>query len=411
MAGTPWRLDRDHRARLADALRRQIDFGRAFPHPAGGAAWLDSAGAPDLGRPVFTWITARMAHVYALGGLAGIAGCDELADLALAGLTGRLRDHEHGGWVTSIAPDSEVDGTKAAYPTAFVVLAAATATVAGRPGGRALLDEALEILDSRFLTDTGLYADRWDRAWTELSGYRGVNANMHAVEALLAAFDATGDQQLLDRALRIASFVVDTWAGATGWRVLEHFDAHWRPLPDHHRDRPDHPFEPFGATVGHGLEWSRLVVELRAALGDRAPDWMLPAAESLYRRAVSDGWAVDGHDGFVYTTDWDGHPVVRTRMHWVVCEAICAAAALHEASGDPAYDADYRTWWGHAVAHWVDPVNGSWRHELTPDLTPADTVWSGRPDLYHSVHAVLLPRLPLRPTAARALVNGSLSRA
>jgi mannose/cellobiose epimerase-like protein (N-acyl-D-glucosamine 2-epimerase family) len=130
---------------------------------------------------------------------------------------------------------------------------------------------------------------------------------------------------------------------------------------------------------------------------------MLPAARNLFDRAVADGWAADGHDGFVYTTDWDGTPVVRERMHWVLCEAICAAAALHEATGEPAYDEHYRAWWGHAVEHFVDPANGSWQHQLTPDLRPSDSVWPGRPDLYHSLHAVLLPRLPLHPGAATAL--------
>jgi len=389
---TAWRLQPEHQAWLADQTGKQLDFGRSYPHPAGGAAWLDSAGVPDLSRPVFTWITARMAHVYSLGTIAGIPGCDVLADTALAGLTARLHDDEYGGWVTSIAADGRVDGTRSAYGTAFVVLAGATATVAGRPGARALLDEAVEVLDTRFLTDAGLYAERWNADWSELSDYRGVNSNMHALEANLAAAGATGDARFLDRALGITEIVVDNWARANEWRVPEHFDAHWRPLPDHHRDQPDHPFEPFGATVGHGIEWSRLVLELRTALGPTAPDWMLPAARSLYRRAVSDGWAVDGHDGFVYTTDWDGAPVVRDRMHWVVCEAICAASALHEATADPAYDRDYRRWWDHAVAHFIDPVNGSWQHQLTPELAPTDTVWPGRPDLYHSVHATMLPR-------------------
>jgi sulfoquinovose isomerase len=400
------RLDEEHRRWLAEQARRQLDFGRSFPHPAGGAAWLDAAGRPDLSRPVFSWITARMAHVYALGALTGAPGCDALADTALAALRGRLRDREHGGWVTSIAADGAVDGTKSAYTTAFVLLAGSTATVAGRPAGPALLDQAHEVLETRFLTDRGLYAERWDRAWTVLDGYRGVNANMHLVEASLAAADATGDDAFLQRALAITTTVVDDWARSNDWRVPEHFDDEWRPLPEHHRDQPDHPFEPFGATVGHGLEWSRLVLDVRAALGQAAPGWMADAARALYARAVGDGWAVDGHDGFVYTTDWDGTPVVRERMHWVVCEAICAAAALHEATGDPAYDEDYGSWWQHAVDHWISPVDGSWQHELTPEPTPADTVWAGRPDLYHSLHATLLPRLPLWPGAARALRDG-----
>ena len=402
------RLDPDHRGWLSEQTRRQLDFGRSFPHPDGGAAWLDPAGMPDLSRPVFTWITARMAHVYSLGSLIGAQGCDLLADVALDGLTGRLLDRRHGGWVSSISADGVVDGTKSAYTTAFVLLAGATATVADRPAGPGLLDLAHEVLENRFLTERGLYAERWDRAWTSLDDYRGVNANMHIVEACLAAAGATDDRAFLDRALSIAATVVDDWARANDWRVPEHFDRQWRPLPDHHRDPPDHPFEPFGATVGHGIEWARLVLELRAALGDASPGWMLPAAESLYARAVSDGWAVDGRDGFVYTTDWNGTPVVRERMHWVVCEAICAAAALHEATGAQAYDEDYRTWWDHAVAHWISPDDGSWQHELTPELLPSDAVWPGRPDLYHSLHATLLPRLPPRPGAARALQERAL---
>ncbi|HWJ54157.1 MAG TPA: AGE family epimerase/isomerase, partial [Propionibacteriaceae bacterium] len=45
---------------------RLLKFGRNFPHPNGGAAWLDERGRPDLALPVFSWITARMTHVYCL---------------------------------------------------------------------------------------------------------------------------------------------------------------------------------------------------------------------------------------------------------------------------------------------------------------------------------------------------------
>lgn len=404
-----WRNRPDHQAWLHAQLVRQLEFGRCFPHPDGGAAWLDSSGAPDLCRPTLTWVTARMAHVYALGALAGIPGCAPLAEAALSGLTGRLRDHEHGAWLTSVGPGAEIDGTKQAYTHAFVLLAASTATVAGLPGARLLLSEAAEVLERRFLDqEVGLYVDQWDRAWSQLDPYRGVNANMHAVEALLAAADATGDPAFLARAATVTGRVIHLQAAAHDWRVPEHFDEEWQVLPDHHRDQPDHPFQPFGITVGHALEWSRLVVTLRAALGEAAPGWMLPAAEGLFQRAVEEGWTAEGPDegeGFIYTTDWHGTPVVRERLHWVVAEAISAAAALHEATGREEYDELYRRWWDHAAAYWVHPTNGSWQHQLAPDLTPSDSVWVGRPDLYHSVHAVLLPRLPLHPGAARALAD------
>ncbi|RLV51092.1 AGE family epimerase/isomerase [Nocardioides mangrovicus] len=396
----PWQRRTDHVAWLVRQTSQQLAFGTAFAHPDGGAAWLGDDGRPDLSRPVHTWISARMAHVYSLGALAGVPGCDDLADVALAGLTGRLHDDAHGGWYAS----SE-DDTKSAYAHAFVLLAASTASVAGRPGAPALLDDAAEVLATRFLTEAGLYAEQWDAAWTRLDPYRGVNANMHGVEATLAAYDATGDRTFLDRAHHITSRV-HSWAAANDWRVPEHFDVDWTPMPEYHRDQPDHPFQPYGATVGHGLEWSRLTLAVRAALGRDAPGWMLETAVMLFERAVADGWSVDDHDGFVYTTDWSGRPVVRERMHWVVCEAISAAAALHEATGNAVYDQWYRRWWNHAARHWIDPATGSWAHQLAPDLSPSDSVWTGRPDLYHSLHAVVLPRLPLAPGAAVALREG-----
>ena len=77
---------------LAAECDRLLEFGRHFAHPRGGAAWLDEEGRPDLTRPVFTWITARMTHVYCLGHLLGRSGDAELAGQGLSGLLGRLRD-------------------------------------------------------------------------------------------------------------------------------------------------------------------------------------------------------------------------------------------------------------------------------------------------------------------------------
>ena len=47
------------------------------------------------------------------------------------------------------------------------------------------------------------------------------------------------------------------------WRIPEHFNPRWEPQLEHNRDRPDDQFQPYGATVGHGLEWSRLLLHLR----------------------------------------------------------------------------------------------------------------------------------------------------
>ncbi|MCW2756551.1 MAG: N-acylglucosamine 2-epimerase, partial [Nocardioidaceae bacterium] len=132
---------------------RLLGFGRASVHPDGGFAWLSDDGTPELDRPVELWISCRMTHVYALGHLMGRPDCGRLADHGVAALRERFRDPRHGGWYAKVGPDGPVTTDKTAYEHAFVVLAAASATAAGRPGGRELLDDALGVLLGHFWDD------------------------------------------------------------------------------------------------------------------------------------------------------------------------------------------------------------------------------------------------------------------
>lgn len=395
-----------HRAWLGRHTQDLLAFGRRSPYPGGGAAWLDDDGAPLLEHGVQTWITARTVHVYSLGHLLGIPGCRPVAQAALAGLLGPLHDDVHGGWYPAVAADGTPAPGKTAYAHAFVVLAASSGVVAGLPGADGLLTDALDVLERRFWDETaGRVVDTWDTAFEVLDDYRGINANMHTVEALLAAADVTGERRWLDRAARIGAFAAGA-AADHGWRLPEHYAPDWTPLLELNADRPDDPFKPYGATVGHGLEWARLLLHLEAA-GAHGADW-LGAARAMFARAVADGWAADGADGFVYTTGWDGTPVVRDRMHWVVAEGINAAAALATRTGDEAYAERYAQWWDYVDRYVVDHRHGSWHHQLAPDNTPAGTVWPGKADLYHAVQATLIPRLPLAPSLATAVARGLL---
>jgi sulfoquinovose isomerase len=388
---------------------RLLEFGRSAAHPDGGFAWLSDDGTPQLDRPVELWVTCRMTHVYSLGHLLGRPGSATLADHGVAALHGRFRDAAHGGWYAQVAADGPTVTGKTAYEHAFVVLAAASATAAGRPGGRALLDDALEVLLDPFWDDQhGMVVEEWDEGFTRLDGYRGVNANMHSVEALLSAADVLDDASLRARAERIVTRVVHDLARRNSWRIPEHFDADWTPRPEYNVDEPAHPFRPYGATIGHWLEWARLALHLRAGLGASAPGWLLEDARELFDAATREGWAVDGADGFVYTVDWSGQPVVRERMHWVAAEATATAAALFAATGERSYVEWYETWWNYVADHLLDREHGSWRHELTPTNQPSSITWAGKPDTYHAFQATLLPRLPLAPTLASALARGLL---
>lgn len=407
---------------------RLLGFARGAATP-GGFGWLDDDGRLVPGD-LQLWITCRMTHVAALGqllagslrGSGAGAGAEvgpgvthewhATVDHGVRALLTSFRDAEHGGWYSSVRPASDggpgdpADPAKAAYGHAFVVLAAGSASVAGHPLAEGLLAEALVVLEKYFWDDEeGLVRESFDRDFTRSEDYRGVNANMHTVEAYLAAADVTGERRWLDRAVRILGRVT-AFAREHDWRIPEHFDARWQVLPDYNVDRPAHPFRPYGVTPGHALEWARLALSAAEALrsaGSPVPPELGEAAVALAERAVSDGWAVDGAEGFVYTTGWRGEPVVRQRMHWVLAEGLGAAVALHRHTGDPVWAERFDTWWRYAREHLVDEARGSWRHELDPANRPASGTWAGKPDVYHALQAVLLPGLPLHPSFAMAL--------
>ena len=104
-----------------------------------------------------------------LGDMARISGAGELVDKALRGLTGILHDDEHGGWYAQVFEDGTHVPGKICYAHAFVILAASSALLAGRPGAKELLDEALATYDEHFWDDEiGLAVDTWDTAFTAL---------------------------------------------------------------------------------------------------------------------------------------------------------------------------------------------------------------------------------------------------
>jgi mannose/cellobiose epimerase-like protein (N-acyl-D-glucosamine 2-epimerase family) len=384
-------------------LERLLGFAARSRLAEGGFGYLGSDGAVVGDRPVETWIVARMTHVFGLAHLLGRPGAADLARHGVAALTdGPLHDAAHGGWRASTTED-----TKAAYVHAFVVLAGSTATAAGVEGGRGLLDEALEVWQTRFWDDeAGLAVEEWDRGWTRCADYRGLNANMHGVEATLAAADVVDDPatagRLRDQALRSTGRAVHGWARDRDWRLPEHFTRHWVPLPGYNRDSPADPFRPYGVTVGHQFEWARLALHLRAVLAE-PPAWLLDDARALFDAAAARGWAADGRDGFPYTLDWDDRPVVGARMHWVLCEAVAAATVLAAVTGEQRYRDLAARWRLHGEDRFADPATGSWHHELTPDGAVATGTWSGQPDAYHLAQMLLLDGAPVRGSLAAAL--------
>src|SRR5690606_39080210 len=129
-----WLTSAPHHRWLDTEADRLLDFGRASRVPAGGFGWLDEQGALDPAKDVELWITCRMTHSYAIAALTGRPGAASLVDHGIDALTGRLHDDEHGGWFAAVGPKGPTNTAKEAYGHAFVILAAASATAAGRPG-------------------------------------------------------------------------------------------------------------------------------------------------------------------------------------------------------------------------------------------------------------------------------------
>lgn len=384
----------ENRTFLQEARENLLTFGHKFPSPEGGSYWLGDDGTPWKDRNRETWITARMVHVYSLGTLLGHPGSEELADAGLKGLLGELHDKEHDGWYAAVTADGKPMGPKQCYAHAFVILAATSGMLAGRPAAKELFEKAAAVYDKYFWNEElGLSADTWNTEFTELDPYRGLNANMHTVEAFLAAGDVTGDKKYHIRAGRIIDHVIQ-WAEDNSWRIPEHFTREWVADLDCNRDRPDDPFKPYGATPGHGIEWARLITQWTLANCGEEKEKLekhLQAAENLYTTAIKDGWNADGAPGIVYTTDWNGKPVVHDRMHWTLAEAINTSAVLYQVTGKKKYAKDYAAFMKYLDEVVMDHENGSWFHQLDEQNHLKGTVWPGKSDLYHALQSTLIP--------------------
>ena len=365
-----------------------LAFGHQFPSPEGGSYYLGDDGTPWKDRPRETWITCRMAHVYSIGSFLGHEGSEELIDAALKGLRGELHDDQNGGWYAGRTAEGELLPNKACYAHAFVILAGTSALLAGRPGARELLEEALAVYDEKFWNEEeGLSCDTWNTEFTQLDSYRGLNANMHTVEAFLAAADALNSEKYRERAGRIIDHVA-RWAADNQYRLPEHYSSDWVADLECNKEKPDDQFKPYGATPGHGLEWARLITQW--ALSAHKEGYV-DLAEKLYNRAVEDAWSCDGAPGIVYTTDWEGKAIVHDRMHWTLAEAINSAAVLYHVTHKEKYAADYAMFMEYLDEKVLDHVNGSWFHQLDRGNNVIGTVWPGKSDIYHALQATLIP--------------------
>ena len=376
-----------------------VEFTKGSVMPQGGFGYLDSFGKVDLSKNRELYIQCRMVQVLGLAHLIDLTETRDLIDHGIEAILDLFQDKVNGGFYNAITIDGKpANNKKLAYDQMFVLLSACTAKVAGSPRADELLNAIDIVIDKYYWDDQyQMMNNAWDHEFKNLDSYRGINANMHAVEALCAAFDVTNNEKYRDRAYLICRRTADVFAKNNDWMLPEHFDEKWGVDKDFNIDNPADPFCPFGVTIGHLFEWSRLVLQLQLQLEGSGLDdsWIMSAAQGFYEKGKKFGWSADGTDGFVYTIDWDGKPVVRSRMFWVAAEAVMTAYTLWNFTKDDKYMKDYTKWWSYIDSHVIDKENGSWFHELDPNQKVVAHTWPGKPDTYHAFNACMLPLFPM----------------
>ena len=280
----------------------------------------------------------------------------------------RHRNAQTGGFAWTLSGANVTDGTNHCYGLAFVLLACSHAMMAGVESAREGIEETFALMERRFWSqDFGLYADEATADWSTLSPYRGQNANMHACEAMLAAFDATGEARYLDRAAQLARNITVRQAALADALVWEHYRPDWSVDWDYNRDDKTNIFRPWGYQPGHLAEWAKLLLILDRHSSQLAQaDWLVPRAIELFDAAMKHAWdEVNG--GIVYGFAPDDSVCDGDKYFWVQAESLAAAALLGKRTGEQRYWRWYDRIWDYSWTHFVDHKYGAWYRILTRD--------------------------------------------
>jgi len=277
------------------------------------------------------------------------------------------------------------DSTNYCYGFAFVLLAYSAALRAGILEAKDFIEETFDVMEKHFWSkEHGLYSDEISADWQVVSSYRGQNANMHSCEALIMAFEATGSQKYIDRALLISKNICIRQARLAEGLIWEHYDSNWEINWVYNKDRPDDLFRPWGFQVGHLSEWAKLLLILERHVKE---DWLLPRAQELFDDAIEMGWDEES-EGLFYGFSPNGDICDKDKYFWVQAESIAAAAVLADRTGDDYYWEWYDRIWSYSWKHMIDHKYGAWFRILDPNNNKYDDLKSpaGKTD-YHTMGA------------------------
>jgi mannose/cellobiose epimerase-like protein (N-acyl-D-glucosamine 2-epimerase family) len=273
-------------------------------------------------------------------------------------------ENERQGYAWTLINNLPDDQTNHCYGLAFVLLTFATALKAGDESARADVYHTYQLLENHFWQpDEQLYADEVSSDWDIQSPYRGQNANMHACEAMLLAYEATSDDQFLDRAYTLAHKIAVEQADKSDGLIWEHFKPDLSIDWDYNKDDPKNLYRPWGFQPGHQTEWTKLLLILHS---HRPEQWMVDRAKSFFDRAVDIAWD-EQNGGLFYGFSPDHDICDDDKYFWVQAESFAAAALLANATGDKYYWQWYDKLWQYSWENFVDHTHGAWFRVLNAD--------------------------------------------
>lgn len=276
-------------------------------------------------------------------------------------LRSQHRNPTTGAYAWRLYDGQPVDTTNHCYGLAFVMLAYACALDAGYEPARAWLDETYDLMEKHFwLPEHGLYACEATEDWV-INPYRGQNDNMHACEAMITAYEASGDKRFLERANTLAETIVLRQGELTGGIIWEHFKQDWSPDLEYNRHDKTNNIRPWGVQTGHQTEWAKLLLILDRHIPEK---WHLNKACALFDSAMEFGWDAE-FGGLIYGYDLTGTPCDQDKYFWVQAESFAAAALLAHRTGNEKYWHWYRKIWQYSFDNLVDHQFGAWYRVLS----------------------------------------------
>ena len=297
---------------VASALPLWASMGRDL-QCGGFVERLQPDGTPDLTAPKRIVVQARQVFVYSHAAFHRLT--NDAIEAAEAGFRFIQRhgppDGMARGFVHSVARDGAViDRTRDAYDHAFLILAFSWYYRAS--GEREALDAlryAVKAIDRLRVEPYGSIAE------ADVPRFpRRQNPHMHVLEAYMAAYEATGREEFLNRAREIVSLLSRYFFDSETGGLYEYFGTDLTRLNG-----------PVGKVIepGHHYEW----VWLLAQYGRLSGKYDMTSMHSLYQTAQMVG--VEPTTGLVYDeVDLSARTARVSKRLWPQTEALKAHCQL-----------------------------------------------------------------------------------